>query len=60
MLKGAFGLPLTDAEREQFASATGGRMPGQAIGELWLIGGRRFGKSIVSALPAVYMATCRA
>jgi hypothetical protein len=59
VLKGAFGLPLTDEERERFAVVTGGRTPGQAIRELWLICGRRSGKSIVSALLAVYMATCR-
>jgi hypothetical protein len=59
VLKGAFGLPLTDEERERFASVTGGRTPGQAIRELWLICGRRSAKSIVSALLAVYMATCR-
>ena len=54
VLKAAFGLGLTDEQRELFASVAGQRMPPRdRVRELWC---RRAGKSRIAALVAVYIA----
>jgi len=57
VLKAAFALPLTDAERALFVEVAGGRSsPGKRVREFWCVAGRRSGKSRIAALLAVYFA----
>jgi hypothetical protein len=57
LLAGFYGLPLNDDEREAFLSLTGRlSVPTSAAEELWLVVGRRGGKSMCAALLAVYEA----
>jgi hypothetical protein len=57
LLGGFYGLDLTDQEAETFAGITGGlSAPTEAQDELWLVVGRRGGKSHAAALCAVYEA----
>jgi Terminase large subunit, T4likevirus-type, N-terminal len=57
ILKAAFVLPLTPEEREVFDAIAGGRpLPRKRLRELWVIAGRRSGKSRMAALLAVYFA----
>jgi len=59
-LKGVFALPMTAEELEVFKRYTGNREPPEKpVGECWAICGRRGGKTIVSALVASFLATCR-
>ena len=60
LLKAMFALPLTDAELEAFEELTGrSTAPTVPAREVWAIAGRRGGKSIIAALVAVYLTTCR-
>src|SRR5258706_948932 len=60
VLKGAFGLTMTDAEREFFRSVAGREPPGRRVKELDIIAGRRSGKdSVVSAIGAYAAVTFR-
>lgn len=55
-LKALFGLSMTDAEADVFRACTGrSDLPTAPFGILWLVCGRRGGKSFVMALVAVYM-----
>jgi hypothetical protein len=55
--KAAFGLPLSDGERETFQTVAGNRQPPtQRVRELWAIVGRRGGKSRMAAALAVFFA----
>lgn len=57
VLKAAFALPLTDAERETFNEVAGKRaLPTQRVRELWCVLGRRAGKSRMAAALATYIA----
>src|SRR5262245_24784564 len=57
VLKAAFALPLDDAERATFMSVAGGRViPLKRVRELWVIAGRRGGKSRMAAALAVFFA----
>jgi len=57
LLAGFYGLPLSDAERPDFLSLTGRQsVPASAFDELWLVVGRRGGKSQAAALLAVFHA----
>src|SRR5262249_21385940 len=57
VMRAAFALPLDNAEREVFASVAGGRvLPLKRVRELWVIAGRRGGKSRMAAALAVYFA----
>lgn len=56
LLAGFDGLPLDDEEARVFASLTGRKPPTEALEELWLVIGRRGGKSNTSALLAVVLA----
>jgi len=56
-LKVLFGLPLRPAERTTYTTHTGRQhAPTAQATEAWLIVGRRGGKSLISALIAVYLA----
>ena len=60
ILKAMFALPFEDGELETFEALTGRTSaPTEAAREVWAICGRRAGKSIMSALVAVYLTTCR-
>jgi hypothetical protein len=50
ILKGAFALPMTDAEREFFQTVADREPPDRRVRELWLICGRRSGKDSVASL----------
>src|SRR5262245_49489503 len=57
VLKAAFARPLDDAEHEVFAAIAGGRgLPLKRVRELWVIAGRRGGKSRIAAALACYFA----
>lgn len=53
LLAGFDGLPLSDVEAEVFRTLTDRDPPETPLDELWLVIGRRGGKSITSALLAV-------
>lgn len=58
VLKAIFGLPMTSAELELFRQLSGRtEAPTEQAREVWLIVGRRAGKSFICALIAVFM-TC--
>jgi hypothetical protein len=60
VLKGAFGLPLDEAERSTFGRIAGDRAPpGKAVRELWAVVARRSGKSRIAAALAVFEALFR-
>jgi hypothetical protein len=57
VLKAAFALPLSDEERKTFASISGGRvLPPKRVRELFVVAGRRSGKSRMAAALACYFA----
>jgi hypothetical protein len=57
LLKGLFGLPMSDDEAELFRACTGrADPPTAAFAVCWLVCGRRGGKSFVMALVAVFFA----
>src|SRR6187397_3195482 len=60
VLKAAHALPVTDDEREVLERLTGREtLLDQPCRELWLLLGRRSGKSIIAALLAVWATCCR-
>ena len=60
VLSAAFALDLTPDERAIVASLTQRQtLPTSPVRELWLLLGRRSGKSIISALLAVWATCCR-
>jgi len=60
ILKAAFALDLTDAERQIVQHLTQRTtLPASPVRELWLLLGRRSGKSIIAALFAVWATCCR-
>ena len=58
-LKALFSLPMTPKDRKVFKQFTGRTKPPKQVREAWLPVGRRGGKSIISALVAVYLACFR-
>jgi hypothetical protein len=57
VLRAAFGLPLDVVQQQAFASIAGGRgPPTRRMRELWVVAGRRGGKSRIAAALAVYFA----
>jgi hypothetical protein len=57
VLRAAFGLPLDAGRQELFAGISGGRAPPtRRMRELWVVAGRRGGKSRIAAALAVYFA----
>jgi hypothetical protein len=60
VLKAAFALTLTDDERQIVTQLTQrDTLPASPVRELWLLLGRRAGKSIIAALLAVWATCCR-
>jgi hypothetical protein len=60
LLAAAFGLPLSQDELTLFHQCTGRRVPpGAPAAYLWLIIGRRGGKSVTMSLAAVFLAVFR-
>lgn len=60
VLKAACALPLTDDERTVVQELTKRTvLPATSVRELWLLLGRRSGKSIIAALLAVWATCCR-
>src|SRR5688572_14335766 len=60
VLKVAHALPVTDDERAVLERLTGREtLLDQPCRELWLLLGRRSGKSIIAALLAVWATCCR-
>jgi len=61
VLKAAHALDLTDDERAIVTTLTQRQtLPAMPVRELWLLLGRRSGKSIIAALLAVWATTCKA
>jgi hypothetical protein len=57
ILSAAFCLPLTAEQLQIFSSISGGRLPPQqAVRELWVVAGRKSGKSRIAALVSIYLA----
>jgi phage terminase large subunit-like protein len=57
VLKAAFALQLDAAEMEIFTAIAGNRaLPTKRVRELWVLAGRRSGKSRMAGLIAVYVA----
>jgi hypothetical protein len=57
VLRAAFGLPLDREQRAVFSSVADGRPPPtHRVEELWIVAGRRSGKSRMAAAIAVYLA----
>ena len=57
VLAAVFGLPMTRTQRRIFKKLTGlTYRPGMSLSEIWLVIGRRGGKSKIVALIAVYLA----
>src|SRR5262245_38725469 len=57
-LRAAFALPLDRKDKTTFAKIAGDRAaPRQPCRELWVIAGRRSGKSRMAAAVATYVAT---
>jgi hypothetical protein len=59
ILTGAFGLPLSAADSATFNRLTGRNPLAQIVRELWVIAGRRGGKSNIAAAVAIYLATLK-
>lgn len=59
LVAGFYGLPLDEAETALWRTLTARTAPHSAHSELWLVVGRRGGKSQVAALLAVYEAAFR-
>lgn len=60
VLRALFGLPLDAEARATYRTLTGRtEAPTTPARELWCVCGRRAGKSIIAALIAVYLTTCR-
>lgn len=60
VLKAAHALALTDDERAAIETLTNRQtLPTAPVRELWLLLGRRSGKSIIAALLAVWATCCR-
>jgi hypothetical protein len=57
ILKGAFGLPMTEEELESFREVTDRDPPGNRVRELWVVGGRRGGKDSVASLIIAHAAS---
>jgi Phage Terminase len=57
ILRAAYGLPLDEQQRQRFATIAGDRsLPSQRVRELWVVAGRRSGKSRMSAAIAIHTA----
>lgn len=60
VLKAIFALPMSEADLDIYRRVTGRTTaPTKPFREVWLIVGRRGGKSFVTSLIAVFLTTCR-
>lgn len=60
LLRATFALPMSAVDLATFCDLTGRTVaPSTPAKELWWVAGRRSGKSVVAALIAVYLSTCR-
>jgi hypothetical protein len=57
VLRAAYGLPLSAAEREFFHSVAEREVPARRVKELWIVAGRRAGKDSIASLITAYAAT---
>ena len=57
VLKAAYGLPMSDAEREFFRQVAEREPPAKRVRELWIIAGRRAGKDSIASLITAHAAT---
>jgi len=57
VLRGAFGLPMTDADRDLFRVLAERDPPARRVRELWVVAGRRAGKDSAASLMAAYAAS---
>ena len=58
-LKGVFGHRMTKQDLQTFHEFTDRRTAPKETKEVWVVAGRRAGKSLISALAAVYLASFR-
>lgn len=56
ILKAAFGLPMSDPEREFFHQVAEREPPSRRVKELWIIAGRRAGKDSIASLITAHAA----
>ena len=56
VLKGAFALPMTEAEREFFRTIAEREPPAHRVKELWIVAGRRAGKDSIASLIVAHAA----
>jgi hypothetical protein len=56
VLKGAYGLPMTDQEIEFFRTVAERDPPTKRVRELWIVAGRRAGKDSVASMIAAHAA----
>jgi hypothetical protein len=57
ILCAAFAVPLSAQQLQTFAQISGGRLPpSKVVRELWVVAGRRSGKSRIAALIAIFLA----
>jgi hypothetical protein len=56
ILKAAFGLPMSEREREFFRTVAERDPPKSRVRELWIVAGRRAGKDSIASLIATYAA----
>jgi hypothetical protein len=56
VLKAAFALPMSDAERAFFRTVADREPPGHRVRELWVVAGRRAGKDSIASLVAAHAA----
>jgi hypothetical protein len=57
VLKAAYGLPMSDQEREFFHQVAERAPPARRVKELWIVAGRRAGKDSIASLITAYTAT---
>jgi hypothetical protein len=57
VLKAAYGLPMSDQEREFFHQVAERAPPARRVKELWIVAGRRAGKDSIASLITAYAAT---
>jgi hypothetical protein len=56
ILKGAFAIPMSEAEIELFRGVTERDPPKKRVRELWIVAGRRAGKDSIASLIAAWFA----
>ena len=57
ILKGAYALPMDEAERSFFRTVAERDPPKKRVRELWIVGGRRAGKDAIASMIIAFTAT---